>query len=154
METHFICIPIKWPNSMSIFIQNINQQKLYESDIFQIITFLSAVLQDIISILNNGIWTRKSTLMATKCRATLYFNSSLGTLMTQHKPCIWMGTAVKCNPDSKVHGANIGPTWVLSAADGPHVGPMNLAIREVTMWFETFSCPNKLNHITPSYFLG
>ena len=34
------------------------------------------------------------------------------------------------NPDSKVHGANIRPTWVLLAPDGPHVGPMNLAIRE------------------------
>ena len=34
------------------------------------------------------------------------------------------------NPDSKVHGANMGPTWVLSAPDGPHIGPMNLAIRE------------------------
>ena len=33
-------------------------------------------------------------------------------------------------PDSKVRGANMGPTWVLSAPDGPHVGPMNLAIRE------------------------
>ena len=33
------------------------------------------------------------------------------------------------NPDSKVHGANMGPTWVLSAPDGTHVGPMNLAIR-------------------------
>ena len=32
-------------------------------------------------------------------------------------------------PDSKVYGANMGPTWVLSAPDGPHVGPMNLAIR-------------------------
>ena len=32
-------------------------------------------------------------------------------------------------PDSKVHGANMGPTGVLSALDGPHVGPMNLAIR-------------------------
>ena len=32
-------------------------------------------------------------------------------------------------PDSKVHGANLGPTWVLSAPDGPHVGSMNLAIR-------------------------
>ena len=31
-------------------------------------------------------------------------------------------------PDSKVHGANMGPIWVLSAPDGPHVGPMNLAI--------------------------
>ena len=25
----------------------------------------------------------------------------------------------------------MGPTWVLSAPDGPHFGPMNLAIREV-----------------------
>ena len=35
-------------------------------------------------------------------------------------------------PDSKVYGANIGPTWVLSAPDGPLVGPMNLAIRDLT----------------------
>ena len=31
-------------------------------------------------------------------------------------------------PDSKVHGANMGPIWILSAPDGPHVGPMNLGI--------------------------
>ena len=35
------------------------------------------------------------------------------------------------DPDNKVHGANMGPTWVLSAPDGPHVGPMNFAIRGV-----------------------
>ena len=34
------------------------------------------------------------------------------------------------NPDTKIRGANMGPTWVLSAPEGPHVGPMNLAIRE------------------------
>ena len=33
-------------------------------------------------------------------------------------------------PDSKVHGANMGPTWVLSSPGGPPVGPMNLAIWE------------------------
>ena len=27
----------------------------------------------------------------------------------------------------------MGPTWVLSAPDGPHIGPMNLAIRELTI---------------------
>ena len=32
-------------------------------------------------------------------------------------------------PDSKVHGVNMGPIWVLSAPDGPHVGPMNLIFR-------------------------
>ena len=38
--------------------------------------------------------------------------------------------SVQCNvPDSKVHGANMGPTWILPAPDGPHVDPMNLAIR-------------------------
>ena len=31
-------------------------------------------------------------------------------------------------PDCKIHGDNMGPTWVLSAPDGPHVGPMNFAI--------------------------
>ena len=43
--------------------------------------------------------------------------------MCMMKEKIWMP------PDSKVHGANMGPTWVLSGPDGPHVGPMNLAIR-------------------------
>ena len=39
-------------------------------------------------------------------------------------------TICHANPDNKVHGANMGPTWVLSTPDGPHVGPMNLAFRE------------------------
>ena len=38
-------------------------------------------------------------------------------------------------PDSKVPWANMGPTWVLSAQDGPHVGPRNLAIW-VYYWFD------------------
>ena len=33
------------------------------------------------------------------------------------------------DPDSKFHVVNMGPTWVLSAPGGPHVGPINLAIR-------------------------
>ena len=35
------------------------------------------------------------------------------------------------NPDSRVHGVSMGPTWALSAPDGPCVGPMNHAIKEV-----------------------
>ena len=34
-------------------------------------------------------------------------------------------------PDSKVHMANMGPTWVLSAPGRPHVGHMNLAVKIV-----------------------
>ena len=36
-------------------------------------------------------------------------------------------------PDSKVPGAIMGPTWVLSAPGGPHVGPIYLAIRVSTL---------------------
>ena len=57
-------------------------------------------------------------------------------------------------PDSKVYGVNMGPTWVLSAPDGPHVGPTNLAIRDdivdqtynysirgnLLKWFESYLC--------------
>ena len=32
-------------------------------------------------------------------------------------------------PYSKVHGANMGPIWGRQDPGGPHVGPMNLAIR-------------------------
>ena len=31
-------------------------------------------------------------------------------------------------PDSKVHGANMGPIWDQQDPGGPHVGPMNFAI--------------------------
>ena len=36
-----------------------------------------------------------------------------------------------CTPDSKVHGANMGPIWGRQDPGGPHVGPMNFAIWEV-----------------------
>ena len=38
----------------------------------------------------------------------------------------------ECSPFWSIHpqiAKFMGPTWVLSAPDGPHVGPMNLAIR-------------------------
>ena len=31
-------------------------------------------------------------------------------------------------PNSKVHGANMGPIWGWQDPGGPHVGPMNFAI--------------------------
>ena len=30
------------------------------------------------------------------------------------------GMILELHPDGKVHGANMEPTWVLSAPDGPH----------------------------------
>ena len=36
----------------------------------------------------------------------------------------WSGN----DPDSKVHGANMGPIWGRQDPGGTHVGPMNFAI--------------------------
>ena len=41
---------------------------------------------------------------------------------TEHV-CMFRGV-----PDSKFHGANVGPIWGRQDPGGPHVGPMNLAI--------------------------
>ena len=45
----------------------------------------------------------------------------------------WMQQVMSCgcNPDSKVHGANMGPIWGRQDPGGPHVGPMKLVIWEV-----------------------
>ena len=44
-------------------------------------------------------------------------------------------------PDSKAHGANMGPIWGRQGPGGPHVGPMNFAIWGITrnrryVWIE------------------
>ena len=57
----------------------------------------------------------KITLPWFKCHWSLFVGISLAL-------------SQRC-PGSKVHGANMGPTWVLSAPDGPHIVPMNRAIR-------------------------
>ena len=74
--------------------------------------------------------------------------SILGDTTIQHSLQGWLGTKLfnilgmilpqfllhsikmisRYSPDSKVHGVNMGHTWVLSAPDGPNVGPMNLAL--------------------------
>ena len=45
----------------------------------------------------------------------------------------WSDTIDEVYPDSKVHEAYVGPTWGRQDPGGPHVGPMNLVIREVTI---------------------
>ena len=49
--------------------------------------------------------------------------------MSLYKTTLTQSSQNKMDQESKVHGVNMGPIWVLSAPDGPHVGPMNLAIR-------------------------
>ena len=62
-------------------------------------------------------------------------------------------------PDSKVHGANMGPIWVRQVPGGPHVGPMNFAILDGFMlWPSVTYCiygvsmisQNMLNWLLPN----
>ena len=41
-------------------------------------------------------------------------------------------------PDSKVHGANMGPIWSRRDPGGHHVGPMNFAIWDYLNWSFVF----------------
>ena len=61
------------------------------------------------------------------------------------------------DPDSKVHGANMGPIWGQHDPGGPHVGPMNFAIWGVICNSDeeaTFRIMGKLirtTHLTQKY---
>ena len=44
---------------------------------------------------------------------------------------IYMATVSIGIPDSKVHGANMGPTWGQQDPGGPHVGHVNLVIWDI-----------------------
>ena len=51
----------------------------------------------------------------------------------------------KMIPDSKVHGANVGPTWVRQDPGVPQVGPMDFAIRDGVMGYcNAFHIPGAL----------
>ena len=44
------------------------------------------------------------------------------------------------SPDSKVHGANMGPIWGRHDPGGPHVGPVNFAIWKFIRSFTQYTC--------------
>ena len=49
--------------------------------------------------------------------------------MTDIVSIVSVGAQYVCYiPDSKVHGANMGPTWGRQDPGGPHIVPMNFAI--------------------------
>ena len=51
---------------------------------------------------------------------------------------------------AKFMGPTRGPSWVLPAPDGPHVGPMNLAIRDGILyhsWVQMPCCHSMTSHL-------
>ena len=56
--------------------------------------------------------------------------ANVATILYPNEARLWQVCGMKhLNADSKFHGANMGPTWVLLATDASHAGPRNLAIR-------------------------
>ena len=69
-------------------------------------------------------------IQVTKHKLPWYWSSCPGIFWSQDQKHIngQLILTMIMYPGSKVHGANMGPTWVLWASDGPPVGPMNLVI--------------------------
>ena len=57
---------------------------------------------------------------------------------------------LKMSPDSKVHGANMGPIWGRQDQGGPQVGPMNFAIWVVRKMTAILFWPPCVNILRPS----
>ena len=79
----------------------------------------------------------KRFMMSSHSSVSRYFPRSLWRLfvLILIMACVWVkdlnvGVEITQLPDSKVHGANMGPTWGRYDPGGPSVGPMNLAV-----WF-------------------
>ena len=90
------------------------------------------------------VYNKQTNKQTNKQRKNIFSNLLLWFVITKNifsSILLWFWSIVlrwmvqnpteKNFPDSNVHGANMGPNWVLSAPYGPHVGPMNLAIRVI-----------------------
>ena len=71
-----------------------------------------------------------STIDTIACNLEVWdkYISTIGCLSQLAHTC---DVFAKGFPDSKVHGANMGPIWDRQDPGGSHVGPMNFAIWEL-----------------------
>ena len=66
---------------------------------------------------------------------SFYSGDDITTDCATHNVTWQLWHVVSNFPDSKVHGANMGPIWGWQDPGGPHDGPMNFAIWVVTYQF-------------------
>ena len=64
----------------------------------------------------------------------------------------WIPATEGIIPDSKVHGANMGPIWGWQNPGGPHVGRMNFAIWDV-LPYRSPEIMTPLNHGETHHFV-
>ena len=93
-----------------------------------------------ISVLTNALWDMGPRVNCGICEIGQY-RSWLSHSFRSIKSFAPGGTT----QDSKVYGASMGPPWVLSAPDGPHVGLMNLAIRDGFGVFVSYAFPTNID---------
>ena len=63
----------------------------------------------------------------------------------------WVSKPRLNSPDSKIHGANMGPIWGRQDPGGPHVGPMNFAIWVIGQHAHNWHLPYGQCMVTYSY---
>ena len=93
---------------------------------FTVFSNEATALMNIVTWWSTNVW----------CSADLTFLSqrSMYSIVTKWH---WSGSELQydaldyTDPDSKDHGANMGPIWGRQDPGGPHVGPMNHAIWEL-----------------------
>ena len=81
---------------------------------------------------------KTETDISRQCALDSYMKLVVEYAYTHWEPSVVM----KLILDSNVHGVNMGPSWVLSAPAGPHVGHMDLVIRDYITIGGTGRCPN------------
>ena len=66
----------------------------------------------------------------------IYIYNRIRAIKTVWNMCLFIlprSSLKHINPDSNIHGANMGPTWVLSAPDGPMLAPWTLLSGKSTL---------------------
>ena len=96
------------------------------------IPYINVLVQERCNSIANAL---ELHLSCTNPSMSSYIEDDMGILVRWHTQLDYT------NPDTKIHGANVGPTWGHQDPGGPHVGHKNLAIWEMlppmlTHWFQ------------------
>ena len=102
---------------------NVNKNTILNKDIWQFVCEMRAMIWNHAYACFSAIYTLTSFL-GLRCRIL----SVIGSIPYHWCLHDWTKKTASNFPDSKAHGANMGPTWGRQDPGGPHVGPMNLAI--------------------------
>ena len=133
--------PFWWPQCVDTLIYDSVLHLRCKCDIYAWIIQVVAVKQSEFRVAHI-CFKLETRLKFCKMSNALWIAITHRIIIFYNKIWIFIFIAKISYPDSKVHGANTGPTWALSAPDGPHVGPMNLAIR-VHMYIFPWSTYNE-----------